>query len=57
MRNVRQLLDVKGSTVWSIGPEASVLEAIKLMAENAPRRPEASFGNYPIIASRSFNSS
>ncbi len=33
MRNVRQLLDVKGSTVWSIEPEASVLEAIKLMAE------------------------
>ena len=33
MRNVRQLLDVKGSTVWSIEPEASVLEAIKLMAK------------------------
>ena len=33
MRNVKQLLDVKGSTVWSIEPEASVFEAIKLMAE------------------------
>ena len=33
MRNIRQLLDVKGPTVWSIRPEASVLEAIKLMAE------------------------
>ena len=33
MRNVRQLLDVKGPTVWSIEPEASVFEALKLMAE------------------------
>ncbi len=33
MRNVRQLVDVKGSTVWSIEPEASVFDALKLMAE------------------------
>ncbi len=30
---VRQLLQKKGSEVFSIGPEATVLEALKLMAE------------------------
>ena len=33
MANVAQLLRTKGSEVWSIEPEASVFEAIKLMAE------------------------
>ena len=33
MKTVQQILDGKGSDVWSITPDASVLEAIKLMAE------------------------
>ncbi len=33
MKTVEQILDGKGSDVWSITPDASVLEAIKLMAE------------------------
>jgi len=33
MRTVRDLLRGKGYDVWSIGPEASVYEALKLMAE------------------------
>ncbi|HNP34532.1 MAG TPA: CBS domain-containing protein [Woeseiaceae bacterium] len=35
MKLVQQLLDSKGRYVMSIAPEASVLEAIKLMAEKA----------------------
>lgn len=33
MRNVRHLLEVKGSEVYSIGPDAPVVDAIRLMAE------------------------
>ncbi|MFQ5614171.1 MAG: CBS domain-containing protein [Anaerolineae bacterium] len=33
MRTVKQLLQIKGSDVWSIGPAASVYKALKLMAE------------------------
>jgi CBS domain-containing protein len=33
MQTVRQLLQDKGHKVWSIGPEESVYDAIKLMAE------------------------
>jgi CBS domain-containing protein len=33
MKTVEQILDAKGSDVWSIAPDASVLDAIKLMAE------------------------
>lgn len=33
MKTVEQILDGKGSDVWSITPDTSVLEAIKLMAE------------------------
>ena len=33
MKTVEQILDAKGSDVWSVEPDASVLEAIKLMAE------------------------
>ncbi len=33
MKTVQQILEAKGSDVWSIAPDASVLEAIKLMAE------------------------
>ena len=33
MTAVKQLLEEKGREVWSIGPEASVYEAIRLMAE------------------------
>lgn len=32
MKSVRQLLDAKGHDVWSIHPDASVFEAIELMA-------------------------
>lgn len=32
MKSVRQLLDAKGHEVWSINPDASVFEAIELMA-------------------------
>lgn len=33
MRTVKQLLDDKGHHVWTIGPDASVLEAVKMMAD------------------------
>lgn len=33
MRTVSQLLQGKGSSVWSVAPEASVFDALKLMAE------------------------
>jgi CBS domain-containing protein len=33
MRNIRQLLEVKGHEVWSIGPHESVLSAIERMAQ------------------------
>lgn len=33
MKTVRQLLRIKGTDVWCIPPEATVLDAIKLMAE------------------------
>ena len=33
MANVKQLLQGKGHDVWSIGPEASVYDAIEMMAD------------------------
>ena len=33
MATVRQLLDAKGSAIYSVGPEDPVLEAIRLMAD------------------------
>ncbi len=33
MKTVSQLLQTKGRQVWSIGPEAWVIDALKLMAE------------------------
>ena len=33
MQTVSQLLQTKGNKVWSIGPEALVIDALKLMAE------------------------
>jgi len=33
MKKVRDILEAKGFTVWSIGPEASVFDALKLMAD------------------------
>lgn len=33
MKSVRDILEVKGRDVWSIGPKESVYEAMKLMAE------------------------
>jgi CBS domain-containing protein len=34
MKTVQQLLDIKGNQVWSIGPDASVYDALVLMAEH-----------------------
>lgn len=33
MKKIQQLLDEKGTRVWSIGPEATVYEALALMSE------------------------
>jgi len=33
MKKVRDILEVKGRDVWSIGPDASVFDALKLMAD------------------------
>ena len=33
MKTIRELLEDKGTDVWSIAPEASVLDALALMAE------------------------
>jgi len=33
MTTVRDLLNIKGDDVWSVSPDASTLEALKLMAE------------------------
>ncbi len=33
MKTVKQLLQAKGTAVWSIGPEAWVIDALKLLAE------------------------
>ena len=35
MTTVKQMLDSKGYDIWSIGPNASVYEAIELMAEKS----------------------
>ena len=34
MKSIGQLLQIKGAKVWSIAPDASVLDALGLMAEN-----------------------
>ncbi len=33
MKKVRDILEVKGRGVWSIGPDASVFDALKIMAD------------------------
>ena len=33
MKRVKDILEVKGRAVWSLGPDASVYDAIKLMAD------------------------
>jgi CBS domain-containing protein len=33
MKKVRDILEVKGRNVWTIGPDGSVFDALKLMAE------------------------
>lgn len=33
MKTIRQLLELKGRDIWSISPDATVYEAVKLMAE------------------------
>ena len=35
MKTIKQLLEVKGDDIWSITPDASVYEAVKLMADKA----------------------
>ncbi|HWO41503.1 MAG TPA: CBS domain-containing protein [Candidatus Eisenbacteria bacterium] len=35
MKRVRDILDAKGRDVWSIAPDASVYDAIKLMADKS----------------------
>ena len=42
MKLVKHLLDAKGRNVISISPDASVFDAIKLMADKALR------GRYPV---------
>ena len=32
MANIRKLLDDKGTEIWSIGPDASIYDAVKLMS-------------------------
>jgi CBS domain-containing protein len=34
MKTIQQLLDTKGDQVWSIGPDASVYDALVVMAEH-----------------------
>lgn len=34
METVRQVLERKGTAVWSVGPDATVLDALKVMAEH-----------------------
>ena len=34
MKIIKELLEEKGRNVWSIGPDANVYDALKLMAEN-----------------------
>ncbi|MGH9458805.1 MAG: CBS domain-containing protein [Thermoanaerobaculia bacterium] len=33
MKTVKEILEAKGSDVWTVGPEAPVLEAVRRMAE------------------------
>lgn len=33
MQTIREILNAKGQDVWTIGPEATVLEALRLLAE------------------------
>lgn len=33
MKRVRDILEVKGRDIWSVGPDASVYDAMKLMAD------------------------
>ncbi len=35
MKTVERLLEAKGYDIWSITPDASVYEAVKLMADKA----------------------
>ena len=34
MKTVKQVLQAKGNNIWSLSPDASVFDAIKLMADN-----------------------
>ena len=48
MKKIQQLLDEKGTRVWSIGPEASVYEALALMAEKGIGALVVMDGNRPV---------
>lgn len=48
MRTVRDLLQGKGREVWTIGPQATVYEALKLMAERKIGAVVVSEGDHPL---------
>lgn len=56
MKTIRQLLESKGRDIWSISPEATVYDAIKLMAEKEIGALMAMDGSRPagIISERDY---
>ena len=48
MKTVKQLLDTKGREVWAIQPEASVFDAIQLMAEKKVGALVVADGDKPV---------
>jgi CBS domain-containing protein len=48
MKTVKQILDAKGREVWTIQPEASVFEAIQLMAEKKVGALVVADGDKPV---------
>ncbi len=48
MKTVKQILDTKGREVWAIQPEASVFEAIQLMAEKKVGALVVADGDKPV---------
>ncbi len=48
MKKIQQLLDEKGTRVWSIGPDATVYEALALMAEKGIGALMVIDGTHPV---------
>ncbi len=48
MRTVKQLLDDKGHHVWTVSPDASVFDAIKMMAEKGVGALVVTDGDRPV---------